>query len=273
MSMVVTVANAGPDATDGVTVAVPAPAGLTYIGASSDRGGFASPPGLWQVGALPAGARATLTLTVRADAAGTFQIAAEVASSSVLDPTSTPANGAIENDRSGALLEVSPTPPPARTTVLRPLPRSLGMTVVRHPKRGRAKSLTVSGKLVLPRVSPAPRCGGRVEVTAKAGRKVVARRLVSLKKTKGVCRYTAVLRPKAPASARALKVSARFIGHHGDAPPLLRGPLGADPLSGPAPEPDYLREILTARVYDVARETELERAPRALGAHRLARCS
>ncbi|SDD93727.1 threonine dehydratase, partial [Paraburkholderia lycopersici] len=26
-------------------------------------------------------------------------------------------------------------------------------------------------------------------------------------------------------------------------------------------ENDYLREILTARVYDVARETELERAP------------
>ena len=212
MSMVVTVANAGPDATDGVTVAVPAPAGLTYIGASADRGGFASPPGLWQVGALPAGARATLTLTVRADAAGSFQIAAEVASSSVLDPTSTPANGAIENDRSGALLEVWPAPPPARTTVLRPLPRSLGMTVVRHPKRGRAKSLTVSGKLVLPRVTPAPRCGGRVEVTATSGRKVVARRLVPLKKTKGVCRYTAVLTPKAPASARALKVSARFTG-------------------------------------------------------------
>ncbi len=219
MAVVVTVANAGPDGADGVSVAVPAPPGLAYVGASADRGTFAG--GTWQIGAMPAGARATLTLVVRADVAGTFQIAAEVAASSVVDPTSTPGNGADENDRAGATLEVvapSPPPPAAKATVLRPLPRSLGMAVKRSPKRGRVKRLTVSGRLVLPRVVPAARCGGRVRVLAKVGKRVVARRTVALRKRKGVCRYTAVVRPKAPRRARAVKVSARFLGTAGMRP-------------------------------------------------------
>ena len=78
MAMVVSVANAGPDAADGVSVAVPSPPGLSFVGATADHGTFAG--GGWQIGSLPPGGRATLTLIVRGDAAGTFQIAAEVAS-------------------------------------------------------------------------------------------------------------------------------------------------------------------------------------------------
>ena len=211
MAVSVTVANAGPDGADGISVAVPAPPGLSFVGASADRGSFAG--GSWQIGALPAGARATLTLIVRGDAAGTFTLAAEIASSSVLDPTSTPGNGAVENDRAGALLQVSAPAVTVKATTLRPLPRSLGMAITRSPKRGRVKTLTVTGRLLPPRgVIPAPRCGGRVQVLAKVGKRVVARRTVALVKRKGVCRYTAVLRPKAPRTARAVRVSARFLG-------------------------------------------------------------
>lgn len=210
MATVVSVTNAGPDAADGISVAVPTPPGLSFVGAGTDRGTFGA--GGWQIGSLPPGGRATLTLIVRGDAAGTFQIAAEVASSSVLDPTSTPGNGAIENDRAGAILQVSAPPVVNGTPTLRPLPRSLGMSITRSPKRGRVKSLTVTGRLLLPRVVPAPRCAGRVQVLAKVGSSVVARRTVALAKRKGVCRYTAVLKPKAPRTARAVKVSARFLG-------------------------------------------------------------
>ena len=210
MATVVSVANAGPDAADGVSVAVPTPPGLGFVGATADHGTFAG--GGWQIGSLPPGGRATLTLIVRGDAAGTFQIAAEVASSSVLDPTSTPGNGAIENDRAGAILQVSAPPAVNGTPTLRPLPRSLGMAITRSPKRGRVKTLTVTGRLLLPRVAPAPRCAGRVQVLAKVGKRVVARRTVALAKRKGVCRYTAVLKPKAPRTARVVKVSARFLG-------------------------------------------------------------
>lgn len=213
MAVIVTVANAGPDGADGVSAAIPAPPGLSYIGASADRGAFGG--GTWQIGTLPAGARATITLVVRADVPGTFQIAAEIAASSVLDPTSTPSNGAVENDRAGATLEVTPAPPVTKTATLRPLPRSLGMAITRSPKRGRVTSLTVTGKLLMPRVIPAPRCGGRVQVLAKVGKRIVARRTVSLLKRKGVCRYTAVLKPKAPRTARSVKVSARFLGTTG----------------------------------------------------------
>ena len=210
MSIAITVSNAGPDGADGVSVAVPTPPGLAFVGASADRGSFAG--GTWQVGALPAGARGTLTLTVRADVAGTFQLAAEVSSSSVLDPTSTPGNGAVENDRAGATLEVSSPAVVNRTPTLRPLPRSLGLAIARSPKRGRAKTLTVTGRLLLPRATPTPRCGGRVQVLARVGKRIVARRTVTLVKRRGVCRYTAVLRLKPPRAARAVRVSARFLG-------------------------------------------------------------
>ena len=51
-----------------------------------------------------------------------------------------------------------------------------------------------------------------MQVLAKVGKRVVARRTVALAKRKGVCRYTAVLKPKAPRTARAVEVSARFLG-------------------------------------------------------------
>ena len=214
ISLVVSVVNAGPNAADGVSVSVPPPFGLGFIGASADRGTFSAPPGIWQVGSLPAGQGATLTITVRADAVGGYQLSAEVATSSVLDPNSTPGNGAIENDRSGASLEVSAAPVvrAAAIPLLRPLPRRVGLTIKRSPKKGKVTRLTVTGRMLLPRVRPAARCGGRVRVAAKVGKKFVARRTVSLRRKKGACTYTAVLRPKAPRRVRKVKVSARFLG-------------------------------------------------------------
>jgi len=213
VSLVVWVVNAGPNATDGVSVSVPPPFGLGFVGASADRGSFSAQPGIWQVGGLGAGQGATLTIIVRADAVGGYQLSAEVASSSVLDPNSTPGNGAMEDDRAGVSLEVSAMPVVKATVIpLRPLPRSLGLAITRSPKKGRVTSLTVTGKMLLPRISPAPKCGGRVEVAARVGKKVVARRTVSLLRRRGACTYTAVLRPKAPRTAKTVKVSARFLG-------------------------------------------------------------
>jgi hypothetical protein len=73
----------------------------------------------------------------------------------------------------------------------------------------------VSGVLTMPRARPAPRCSGRVQVRALAGKRVVASTKTSLKRRKGACRYTAVLRPKANKvkGARMLTVTARFMGN------------------------------------------------------------
>jgi hypothetical protein len=100
-------------------------------------------------------------------------------------------------------------------TALRLLPRRLGLKVVRFPKRGRATRLTASGVLTMPRARPAPRCSGLVQVRALAGKRLIASAKTKLRRRKGACRYTAVLRPKAARvrSARVLTVTARFMGN------------------------------------------------------------
>jgi hypothetical protein len=87
------------------------------------------------------------------------------------------------------------------------------VAVVRKPKRGRVRILTVTGRLVLPRVRPAPRCVGKVRVRALAGKRVLAGRTVSLRARRGVCRFAAVLRPKKLRSAKQITVRAAFLGN------------------------------------------------------------
>ena len=100
------VANFGPDATAGVAVSLPTPAGLAYRSASASQGGFNGSSGAWQVGTLGPGASATLAVSVAGTAAGSRTLAAEVASSGVFDPTSTPGNGGPEDDRAVATFAV-----------------------------------------------------------------------------------------------------------------------------------------------------------------------
>ena len=85
--------------------------------------------------------------------------------------------------------------------------------MARKPKKGRVKTLTVTGRLVLPKVRPAPRCTGKVRVRALAGKRVLASRTVSLKARKGVCRFATVLRPKKLRTAKQISVNATFLGN------------------------------------------------------------
>jgi hypothetical protein len=212
-TVTVRVVNSGPDATPGVAVSLPPPAGLSYRAANSSQGGFNGGSGAWQIGALGPGASATLSLTVAATAAGSRTLAAEVSSSGVFDPTSTPGNGGAEDDRATATFAVSGPGGPPGTQSSKLLPRGLTIAVARAPKRGRVRALTVTGRLVLPRVRPAPRCAGKVRVRALAGKRVLASRTVSLKARRGVCRFTAVLRPKKLRSAKQISVKATFLGN------------------------------------------------------------
>ena len=206
----VEIVNRGPDATDAVAVSLPAPAGLALGAAAPSQGDFSPGSGLWRVGLLAPGASASITVPVSASAAGVRVLTAEVSSSSVLDPTSTPGNGAAEDDRAAVTLV---TPSTAVVTgSARVTARRLGVKVVRHPRRGPVTRLSVSGALSLPRVVPAVRCAGRVRARAVVGRRTVAVATASLRARRGVCRYALTLRPKGTRSARAVSVSATFLG-------------------------------------------------------------
>jgi hypothetical protein len=207
----VRVVNGGPDATVGVAVSLPPPPGLSYRSAGASQGAFDGGAGAWQVGTLGPGASASLSVSVAGTAAGTRALVAEVSSSATFDPTSTPGNGGAEDDRAVATFEVLGGAGAAQTVKL--APRGLSLQVSRTPKRGRVRALSVTGRLVMPRTRPAPRCTGRVRVRALAGKRVVASRTVALRARRGVCRFSTVLRPKRLRSAKQLTVRAQFLGN------------------------------------------------------------
>ena len=215
VTVTVSLANRGPDATDGVAVSLPAPAGLAYRSASATQGSFAGPSGLWSVGPLPPGGSVVLTVSVTATSPGTRVVAAEVGSSAVLDPTSTPGNGAPEDDWGAVtLVTADAAAPPAVPAAVRLLPRKLGVRVARYPKRGRAKRLVVSGALAFPRGSRGNRCVGKVQAKARVGKRTVAVRTTKLRTRRRVCLFAVMLRPspKRTRSARRVVVRARFLG-------------------------------------------------------------
>jgi alpha-tubulin suppressor-like RCC1 family protein len=205
VGLTVRVANGGPDAA-GVALSVPPAAGLSYTAARPSQGSFNGATGRWEVGGMAPGASASLQLTARLGAAGNHQVAAQLAASTVPDRL-------VGDDRAAVIISV-PGGAGARKA-LRLLPRRLGLKVVRFPKRGRATRLTASGVLTMPRARPAPRCNGLVRVRALAGKRLVASAKTKLRRRKGACRYTAVLRPKAARvrSASVLTVTARFMGN------------------------------------------------------------
>src|SRR5262245_51989945 len=200
----VRVANGGPDAA-AVALSIPPARGIAYTAAGPSQGAFNGATGRWEVGALAPGASAALQLTARLGATGAHEIAAQLAASSIADRL-------LGDDRAAVVITV---PGGRAGKALKLRPRRLSMKVVRFPKRGRATRLAVSGALILPRARPAPRCGGKVEVRALAGRRLVAATKTSLRRRKGACRYAAVLRPKAARmrGATALTVTARFLGN------------------------------------------------------------
>jgi len=110
-----TLANAGPAAATGVTVADVLPAGLTYVAGSIAGGSSrsASPPTLtWNVTTLASGASTNLTFQATVDAptgaAGEYDNRAQVTAAQQPDPDSTPNNGTANGEDDTASAGVTP---------------------------------------------------------------------------------------------------------------------------------------------------------------------
>jgi len=91
--LTLTLANAGPDAATGVTVADLLPAGLTFVSAAPGQGTYDPAAGVWTVGTVPAGARPTLQILAEVSGPGVLVNPARVATVDQYDPT-TPDNAA-----------------------------------------------------------------------------------------------------------------------------------------------------------------------------------
>ena len=102
-----TASNSGPNNATGVTLTDILPAGLTYV---SDNGlsSYASGTGIWNAGTINSGSSKSLQITANVTAYGVIKNIAEVTTSNLSDPDSTPGNGlATEDDRDSACVSVS----------------------------------------------------------------------------------------------------------------------------------------------------------------------
>ncbi|MET3027961.1 gliding motility-associated C-terminal domain-containing protein [Flavobacterium sp. UW10123] len=101
--------NAGPQATDNVTITDLLPSGYTFVSYNTTAGSYDAVTGLWTVGSMPVSSSHTLQITALVNAAGNYTNSAEVTASSQPDPDSTPNNGITTEDD---YAEVSTTPIP-----------------------------------------------------------------------------------------------------------------------------------------------------------------
>ncbi|MCV2485268.1 gliding motility-associated C-terminal domain-containing protein [Flavobacterium sp. SH_e] len=90
--------NAGPQATDNVTVTDLLPSGYTYASYTATAGSYDALTGLWSVGSMPVASNHTLQITAVVNAAGNYTNTAEITASSQPDPDSTPNNGITTED-------------------------------------------------------------------------------------------------------------------------------------------------------------------------------
>jgi len=121
----ITVTNNGPDATTGVGVTDPLPAGLEFVSATASQGSYDAPSGLWTIGNLDAsGPGATVTLTVRATVTAITEIV-NVATSNGSDlPDPVDSNNSDQVPIHGAQL-----PPPTAQKAFEPATAPAGATV------------------------------------------------------------------------------------------------------------------------------------------------
>ncbi len=105
VTFTVTVANHGPDATAGVHVGDLLPVGLTYVSDTPSAGTYDPISGDWDVGGMADGAVETLAITATVEVEGPLINMAQVTSSSLPDPNSTPGNSdPSENDQASVQL-------------------------------------------------------------------------------------------------------------------------------------------------------------------------
>ncbi|WP_337968883.1 gliding motility-associated C-terminal domain-containing protein [uncultured Flavobacterium sp.] len=100
--------NAGPQETTGVTVTDLLPSGYAYVSYSATNGTYNPITGLWNIGTLPVSASHTLQITATVNPSGDYINIAEVTTSAVPDPDSTPNNGVTTED-DYATATVTPT--------------------------------------------------------------------------------------------------------------------------------------------------------------------
>jgi len=104
-----TLTNVGPSSTSSVTVKDIIPVGLSYSSFSSTLGVYSNTSGIWTVGTLAAGQVVTLTInTSVTNITSTLVNFAQVQTSSVFDPNSTPGNNTTnipsENDEASVTI-------------------------------------------------------------------------------------------------------------------------------------------------------------------------
>ncbi|WP_435018600.1 SdrD B-like domain-containing protein [Tundrisphaera sp. TA3] len=86
VTFTVSLKNLGIDATTGVVVAVPLPAGLSFVSASAGLGTYDSETGLWTVGTLASGDSAVLILRVLVAEPGAATVVATIDEADQFDP-------------------------------------------------------------------------------------------------------------------------------------------------------------------------------------------
>lgn len=94
----VVVTNSGPQDTSGVTVTDLLPSGYTYSNFTISTGTYIPATGVWTVGNLPNGKSETLQILAVVNPTGNYVNVAEVTSSALPDPDSTPNNGVTAED-------------------------------------------------------------------------------------------------------------------------------------------------------------------------------
>jgi uncharacterized repeat protein (TIGR01451 family) len=102
ITFTITVSNAGPAPATGVRVKDVLPAGLTY---SSDNGSgaYASGTGIWTIGSIAVGGSASLQISATVSGTGTITNYAEVWTSDLGDPDSSPGNNSTTEDDDDAV--------------------------------------------------------------------------------------------------------------------------------------------------------------------------
>ena len=113
VTFTVALTNDGPDAATGVRVGFALPDSLNFVRATASSGSFDAPGGVWDVGGIAAGSTQTLQVTLFANTGAERRAFAQVTSSEVDDPDSTPANGtanrADEDDEAVAVINAGRT--------------------------------------------------------------------------------------------------------------------------------------------------------------------
>ncbi|TWU57755.1 DUF11 domain-containing protein [Rubripirellula reticaptiva] len=105
VTFTLTLANAGPDTTTGVTVRDVLPAGLTLVSSTPSAGNYNSATGIWSVDSIASGADARLEIRATVVAQTERTNSAEIITSNQFDPDSTPGNGvAGEDDQASVTL-------------------------------------------------------------------------------------------------------------------------------------------------------------------------